>query len=300
MRSIISFMIVATAFSVSAQRDLTPSKRSQAFGSRDLRNLSNTGLQFQLGPTYTFTRRRNIEESFSSGANNGNYTIDPAGRIGGYAEIGLAHFPKKRSGLSLALKTVLVSYYDWGVGFKYIGGKESTAVNFLDSNGDVIRTDEGEGKFYNGYLYGRFSLHKNIHFGGNKNFFLDNSLGVNIDYRIITDDQESDYHNAFSTIYSPGVYYHKPFVAQLHYGLGFGFRLRRGTYLIPGLRTPILGIHEWNKGNPSLKWFSSNYWPVLFHVKIINLFQKRNKSGCPPVDTNDEDRKRNEEFMQGN
>lgn len=296
----IGITVFAITFNLSAQRDLTPTKRSQAFGSRDFRNLSNTGLQFQLGPTYMFTKRKTTEESFTSGGNNGSYSIDPDGRWGGYAEVGLAHFPKKRSRLSLALKTVLVSYYDWGIGFKYLGGKESTTVNFYDSNGSVIRTDDGEGKFYNGYIYGRFSLHKNIHFGGNKNFFLDNSLGVNVDYRVITDDQQSDYHVDFSSIYSPDVYYHEPFVAQLHYGLGFGFRLRRGTYLIPGVRTPILGIHEWNKGNPSLKWFSSNYWPILFHVKIVNLFQKRNKSGCPPVDTNEEDRKRNEEYLQGN
>ena len=298
MKWIAGIVLVAVSFSVNAQRDFTPSKRSDAFGKRDLRDLRNTGLQLQLGPTFMFTKNKTEEGSFD-GASRGNYLIEPDGRLGGYVELGLAHFPKKRSKLSLALKTVLVSYYDWGIGFKYLGGTEKTTVNYTDVLGAVISTDEVEGKFYNGFVYGRFSVHKNIHFGGNKNFFLDNSLGVNLDYNVLRADEASDYHTSVSEFASE-VKYHDPFVAQLHYGLGFGFRLKRGTYFIPGVRTPILGINEWNGGRPSLNWFASRYQPVLFHLKIINLFEKKNKSGCPTVGGSEDDKKRNKEFMQGN
>lgn len=299
MKWFLTITILVISLGTYAQRDLTPSKKSEAFGARDFRNLRNYGLQFQLGPTYTFTKRKTEEGSFD-GSSRGNYLIEPDGRIGGYLELGLAHFPKKRSKLSLALKTVLVSYYDWGVGFKYIGGKETTTVNYTDVVGNVISTDEAQGKYYNGFLYGRFSLHKNIHFGGKKNFFLDNSLGINIDYNMLRADEASDYHSNYTSIFASQSRYHNPTVAQLHYGLGFGFRLKRGTYFIPGVRTPILGIYEWNSGRASLDWFSSRYHPVLFHLKIINLFEKKNKSGCPPVDASEEDKKRNKEFMQGN
>ena len=299
MKKLATILCVLLATSSFTQRDLTPSNKRQAFGKRDFRDLSNTGWQVQFGPAYTFTRLENESQDFTHTTSRGDFNVDPAGRIGVFGEIGLMHFPKKRSKLSLALKTVLVSYYDYGIGFKYFGGKETTNINYRDVVGNLISTDDQTGAFYNGYIYARFSIHKNIHFERAKNFFLDNTLGVNADYRLITDDQESDYHN-FSTQFSQESYYHKPLVAQLHYGLGFGFRLKRGMYLIPGFRTPILGFHEWNKGNPSLRWFSSKYWPVMFQLKLMNLFPKRNKGKCPAVDVNEEDRKRNDQFMQGN
>ena len=291
MKQLIAIVCLFVTLVSFSQRDLTPSKRRDAFGTRDFRALRNVGMQFQFGPTYTLTRldKNNETIDFNGSVGRGNYTIDPSGRIGVYGELGMIHFPKKRSKLSLWLKAVLVSYYDWGLGFKLIGGKESTLLNFTDPFGNVVSSLEGKDNFYNGYAYVRFTLHKNINFKRTPKFFLDNSLGVNVDYRVITADQTSDYHNTFSAPYSSSVHYHDPLVAQLHYGLGFGFKLKRGSYLIPGFRTPILGINEWHNGNPSLKWFSSNYWPVLFHVKYMFLFEKKAK-GCPPVEINDQDR----------
>lgn len=302
MKGIITLWIVFVASATFGQRDFTPKTRKQAFGTRDFRDLRYTGLQVQLGPAYTLTHRESKNEAgdFLNGAGRGSYEIDPSGRLGGYIELGLAHFPKKRSKLSLALKTVLVSYYDWGIGFKYIGGTETTIIHAEDNLGNVIDSYSETGKYYNGFLYGRFSLHKNINFERAENFFLDNTLGVNADYNFPRADETSEYHTDYTDNYSQNPYTHNPLVIQLHYGLAAGFRLRRGTYLTVGARTPILGFHEWNKANPSLRWYSSNYWPVLFHVKFINLFQKRHKNGCPPVEVNDEDRKRNDEFMQGN
>ncbi len=291
MKHLIVITILFLSGGVYAQRDFTPSSKKQAFGTRDFRNLGSTGLQFQLGPAYSFTKIKTSSEDFSNGSARGNYTTDPGGRFGVYVEIGLAHFPKKKK---------FYSYIDWGLGFKYLGGKEKTMINYTDVAGNVISTDEGKDKFYNGYAYGRFSLHKEVTFKKTEKLVLDNSLGFNVDYRVITDDQSSDYHNVYALQFSAGTYYHKPFVAQLHYGLGFRFKLRRGTYFIPGFRLPILGIQEWNRGKPSLRWFSSKYYPVLFQLKIINVFKKRKKGNCPAVETNEEDRKRNDEFMQGN
>ncbi len=279
-----------------SQRDLTPNKKKQAFGKRDFRNLSNTGLQFQLGPTYLMTRTKNPSVLFNNGLTNGRYTIDPKGLLGFYGEIGLIHFPKKRSKLSLALKTVLVSYYDWGIGFKYFRGQETMTLERLSPSGTVLGTQNFTGNFQAGYIYGRFSLHKNVHFKALKNFFLDNSLGFNLDYRVLEpkiDGATTQYMAEITSVGAPQ-HYNTPFVAQLHYGLGFGFRLKRGAYLIPGVRVPVLGINEWHKGNPSLKWFTRSYWPILFHVKYMFLFEKKSKPGsCTGAATNDIDKNTN-------
>ncbi len=296
MRRFILFLFVFSSLAVFAQRDMTPSSRKQAFGKRDFRNLSNTGLQFQLGPTYLMTRTKNPSVLFDNGITNGRYIIDPKGLLGFYGEIGLTHFPKKRSKLSLALKTVLVSYYDWGIGFKYFRGQENISIDRLSPSGSVLGTQNYQGTFNSGFIYGRFSLHKNVHFKALKNFFLDNSLGFNIDYNVLLPKNDFSTDNYITSLNIVGApqHYHTPFVAQLHYGLGFGFRLKRGAYLIPGVRVPILGINEWHKGNPSLKWFTRSYWPILFHVKYMFLFEKKSKPGsCTGAATNDQDKNTN-------
>lgn len=302
MRTLVLIVALFTGVSAFAQRDLTPSKKRDAFGTRDLRNLRNFGLQFQLGPTYMLTRLDKNNEVITATPTavspfRGNYTHDPYGRIGAYGEIGLFHFPKKRSKLSLALKTVLVSYYDYGIGFKYFRGGENNLVNYTDAAGNVVNTEERAYEMSNGNIYGRFSIHKNIHFKWHRektNFFLDNSLGINVDYRLLT---TSDDYN-WSPITDQAKYYN-PLHVQLHYGLGFGFRLKRGSYLIPGVRLPILGYQtavteltgDKNNffGKPSMHWFSSRYWPMLFHVKYMFVFEKKAK-GCPAVEINDQDK----------
>lgn len=286
MKLIQVLAIVFVTTTTFGQRDLTPTRKKDAFGSRDFRKLGYTGLQFQLGATYLITQPNNktVDVATTTDGFRGNYTLDPFGKLGAYAEIGLIHFPKKRSKLSLALKTVLASYYDWGLGFKYFRGGENMTVNFIDAGGVTTSTAESTSNFSNGNIYGRFSIHKNIHLGEKKNFFLDNSVGVNFDYRVMT---KTDPYAMLPM--TANAHYYQPFHAQLHYGLGFGFKLKRGAYLIPGLRSPILGMYEWNKGRPTLRWFSSDYWPLLIHIKYMFVFEKKTK-GCPPVEINDQDK----------
>jgi hypothetical protein len=297
MKLIIVFIALFISTLAFAQpRDLTPNKRSSAFGTRDFRDLRGVGLQVQLGPTYLMTNRKNelVEANLTNDGFLGNYSHDQFGKLGVYGEIGLMHFPKKRSKLSLKLKTVLVSYYDWGIGFKYFRGGENIQVNNNVTNNnstEVFRLGHGN-------AYARFSLHKNIHFKKNQgrdktNFFLDNSLGLNVDYRVM--DQSDAYASVYpTTVISEQRY--NPLHVQLHYGLGLGFKLKRGAYLIPGVRVPILGYQSTTGagssstviGKPSLHWFSSTYWPILFHIKYMFVFEKKTK-GCATGITNDQD-----------
>lgn len=286
-----------------AQRDFTPSKKRDAFGTRDLRNLRNFGLQFQIGATDYLTRLKNptLDASPTTEGFRGNYQYDPFGKLGAYAEVGLFHFPKKRSKLSLALKTILVSYFDYGIGFKYFRGGEDVNMKFTDPLGNVLSEEDYRYNFSHGNLYGRFSIHKNIHFKIHRektNFFLDNSLGLNVDYRLLTTS------DAYGPLYNitANAQYTKPLQIQMHYGLGFGFRLKRGSYLIPGVRIPILGYQTMTTasdgsgdkdssfGRPSSHWYSTRHWPILIGIKYMFLFEKKNKGGCPPVEINSQDK----------
>jgi hypothetical protein len=139
-------------------------------------------------------------------------------------------------------------------------------------------------------LNGRFSIHKNVYIG--KRYFIDNGLGFNVDFRTVTPGE-------YETL--PGISaqsFHSPLVAQMHYSLGFGIKLNRRSMLVPGVQIPILGIHDWRKGCAALKYYNSNYLPILFQVKFTYLFEKKPK-GCNTPGT-DQDRKLNDEYLQGN
>lgn len=302
MKHIITLLIVGLTTLSFSQKDFSPSSNKKAFGQVDRRNLRLSGLQIELGPAYSFTRLKTLNGDFNESGSRGNYEIDPKGRFGGYIDIGMAHYLKKPIAIGNPEKkqTVIFNMVDWGVGFKYIGGKEQTTINYTDFGGNVVSTDEGQDKFYNGYVTGRFSLHRSFTPKKWEKVFFDTHIGFNVDYRLITADQTSNYHTAFVEPFSPAFQYHKPLVAQMHVGGGIGFKVRKGTNLFVGLRAPILGIHEWNRGNPAQAWFSSKYFPVFLHIKVINLFQKRSKGSCNGIESSEEDRKKNDEFMQGN
>lgn len=277
-----------------AQRDLTPTKRKQAFGARDFRELKNHGFQVSIGPTYMLTKKTNPTFQSDTSIRPYNYSFDPKGLVGVFAEIGMAHYPDKvLSDVKLKLfGHRIISYYDWGLGFKYFGGTEKTTIQYFNNAGQIMNTETGEGRFYNGYAYGRFTLHHNFYI--NKQFFIDNGIGVNFDYRVM--DGNRGYKDA---VLPSTQYFHKAFVSQLHYDLGFGIRLKRGSYLIPGVQLPILGFYEYDKANPRLKWYSSQYRPILFKIKYIWLLEKKkSKNGCGKG--SEEDKKANDQYMQGN
>ncbi len=286
-----------------SQRDMTPgknSKRNKVFGGpADRRELRPYGFQFSAGPAYSMTRLHNpTVHTEAIPGRPVDYVIDPSGKLGFFAEIGMAHFPMKAPKIKF-IKKRFFSYYDWGLGFKYLGGKETTNITNYDPTGTVVMsTQSGEGNdlanttkgYYNDYVYGRFTLHKNIYLGDK--YYLDNGIGVNFDYRVLTGTQ-----NYIGSYMAGTQHFHKPFVAQFHYDLGLGIKLRRGSYLIPGIQIPILGMAEFHKGNPSLQWYSSNYWPIYAHLKYIILLPKKKSKGCN--EGTEEDRKRNKEYMQG-
>ena len=123
-----------------------------------------------------------------------------------------------------------------------------------------------------------------------------------MDYRLLQGYDRPN-HADYVASYAPmDQQYSGPLHVQLHYGLGFGFRLKRGAYLIPGVRAPLVGYQQIQPiqsasmgganrfGTPMIHWFSSKYWPILIHVKYMFLLEKKRKNSCPPAEINDQDR----------
>ncbi|MBU2019726.1 MAG: hypothetical protein KJ941_08780 [Bacteroidetes bacterium] len=272
-----------------SRRDLTPNKRKNTFGKRDFGNYKPYGIQLSVGGIYLHGKENNtwVDSDTSNGRYRYNY--NPERGFGGFAEIGMAHFPS--NGLSIPIagrKIKIFSYWDWGIGVKFYGAEEKFRIEYLDNEKNVISTDYATARFNHILPYARFTGHRNFYL--KSGHFLDLGLGANFDYRSVGDSYNYDEDFLYGE-----QKYSKQFFAQMHASIGFGFKIRRGFYVIPSVGTPLVGFYEWNKGNPSLQWFSSTYRPFEARLKFIWLFKDRIK-GCNSG--TEDDQKRNKEYMQ--
>jgi hypothetical protein len=274
------------------------SKKDFFGGARDLRNITKYGLQISFGPSYTLSFK---EQTFSGSDATGRpltSTLNPAGRLGGYLDIGLAHYrfkPSKflesynkkheKSFSARHIGSNLIHRIDWGLGFHYLGGKETIENEYFNASGQLIGNQVGENKFYNGYATARFTADRFLKL--NDAWHLEYGLGVNALYNVLPGNQ-----NTLS--YLP-TKYQRNFMMQLHTHIGFNYQIKRGSYFIIGLFSPVIGVYEPNKLRPTVQWFSSNYYPLQPQFKWIYHFTKNSK-GCNTG--SEEDKKRNKEYMQ--
>ena len=287
-------------------RNFRGNKRSDFFGgAQDYRDITKHGLQISFGPNYTLTKGKN--DVYSGADQFGrpmNTIIDPAGSLGGFINIGMAHYRLKESRFwgSLAkknpngffgrrVKSNLFHRFDWGLGFDYIGGRETTTVELYNPFNELVSSEETKGSFYNGYLTGRFTADRFTKVGDK--WHLETGIGVNFNYNLLSAPQEPYLNGTQAPLK-----FQKDFMAQIHGHIGMNYRVRKGDYLTFGLFMPALGVYEMNKLKPTVQWFSSNYYPAHLQIKWIHHFTKKAK-GCNTPGS-DEDRKRNEEFLQNN
>lgn len=292
MRNLVFLFFIGLFFSSGIYAQYTPKKKKkQHYGNQRLHkplyrwvtgDYAKHGIQFSFGPTYTFTKNGAFDDEFRIDSKNSGvdtliqFSREAKSRIGIFAELGMVHITRR--------PRKLIHYYDWGVGFKLYGGRELTESKVYDNRDTLIGQLDGEGKFYNGYLYGRFSAH-NV-FQINPHLFLDNGLGVNLDYAVMNGNMVYDGFHVPKDEQFQG-----DLMGQLHYSIGLGIKPRadKGFFFIPSIELPVMGIHEWNGGSPAIHWFSSKYYPAMLRLKFVWLF-KRDPNRCPPVEINATDR----------
>lgn len=307
MKILLTVACIFSSFAFFAQRDLTPGKdRSKVFGgAQDYRDITKNGLQISFGPNFTLTTLKKTEYSGVDVSGRPiKAIVDPSGTVGAFINIGMAHYRLKPSRFWGALakknpdgffgkrvKSNLFHRYDWGIGFDYIGGRERTTVELYNPFNQLVSSTESNAKFYNGYLTARLTADRFRKVGDK--WHLETGLGVNFNYNILPAPKAG---------YAPAsiapLKFQRDFMAQIHVHLGMNYKIRRGDYMTFGLFMPIIGAYEMNKLKPTIQWFSSNYYPAHLQVKWIHHFTKKVK-GCNTPGS-EEDRKRNEEFLQNN
>jgi hypothetical protein len=224
----------------------TAGNRGDAIYSHSRGHYKPFGWHFSPGVTYM--------AGYTNEDENKSYDLKPLGTPGYYLEIGLEHFFKKRRRV--------FHYFDYSLGIKHFGGQEK-----------LVLADDTETKsnFNFGAAFARIDIH-NI-WQLSKWNFIDQSIGLNLDFTVYGGSD-----NAYTALGTED--YQQSFLTQLHYSIGWGIKPRDGFFIIPTLKTPILTAWNWRDLNPSHRWFSSKYQPIIFSVKIAWLFVK---SDCPAV-----------------
>jgi hypothetical protein len=174
------------------------------------------------------------------------------GKIGLYLEGGRHHFfPEKR----------LVHHIDYGVHFKMLRGTEK--FEGISKAGAALVPTLSEG----------IIQIKN-------NLWIQNSLGLNTDFRVISKC------NISNDVYGAQMNYPGFFLAQVHYKLGFGWKPEAGMYIIPSIETPLITAFPWDNGKSTLQYFTGRYRPIIFSIRIqwLSKASKRKCEGMPNPD----------------
>ena len=277
MKILCIVIFLLSAFAISAQGAFKKSSKDN-----DYLVVVNDGIQFNIGVSYLIPSKE-LNGELSSGTGRGVYQVTPEGKLGYFAELGFAHFPKW-TGIPIKFlkKSRIIDYFDWGLGYKVFAGKESTTIDRFNNLNELISTSSGIGEFQNNSIFARVSAHSLIYYGKKKidkarKHFIDNAFGFNFDY---TQSQGNQVYNDSYTDYALPHNFQGQYNLQFHYSLGIGIRFNRAWMMIPAVEMPLVGIHQWNGFNAQLNWFSSQYWPILFRVKFIKLFERVPKCGA--------------------
>lgn len=235
--------------------------RRDAIYSHSQSNYRPFGWYVNPGVTYMFGNS-------ADDPNDGSYDLTPSGLPGYYLEGGFAFLMKQIN--------KSVHYFDVGLGVKHFGGQE--------------KYDDGVTKMRGQFNFGNVFLRAGVHNCWQLSMynFIDQSLGINVDYRIYGGKDDPDYT-------SPGGNTNTgKLVAQLNYSIGWGIKVRDGFFIIPTIQTPIFTGVPFRDLNPGHSWFSSRYQPAIFTIKFGWLFRKK---GCPKVYDNGEGKQQSDQYQ---
>jgi len=239
-------------------------------------NYKLSGWLVGAGATYTFSIPSTTEQFYQLG-NDTILTADfkAVGNPGFLIEVGRFTMTYSK----------LIPYLDYGILFKLIRGHQDyTGHISVSDNQDPILISQNSASFSNYYLSAYFNANNAIkvsEFG-----FIQNSIGLNIDYKVI------ETLKGIAPIFPESKSTSEIFLTQLHYRLGYGFRLDKKHYLTFTLETPILTAFPWDDGKSTIAIFDSRYRPILFSIRLMFL-STNSRPDCNKPTHIDMNKKRN-------
>ncbi len=166
--------------------------------------------------------------------------------------------------LSLKKGHKLVKYLDYTLGYKMLWNSEQQELTLNSS--DVIQKSNLDNVAH--YIHTNFNLNNIISFSDY--LFLQNSLGINADYRF-ANTQKGEGINQNT---QPDA-----FIFQAHYKLGLGIMIQNNIALIPYIEVPIFNITPTQKEFSQLDYFNGSNQSFILGARLI-LFRLGQKD-CP-------------------
>jgi hypothetical protein len=190
---------------------------------------------------------------------NYKFDVSGSGKIGYGIELGYFYTFKNPR---------LIHYLESGIGYRKFSGKakhigdittQSSLSNYASDNTLAISMAQ-------------FSL-RATHVKQLKRYsFLTNSIGINGNYTLSEKYKRSiSYPSQFDTFIDK-------LNAQVHYQLGFGFRISKSVILIPSLETPILFAFPFKDIRTGFDFFGHGYQPIIFKIRI--MFLRKDPVNC--------------------
>lgn len=207
-----------------------------------------TGWIFDGGITGTFGQQPE-ENLFLGSESEYKFPISP--------------FVKLTAGRYFILKKghKIVKYADASFGYKGLWNRqENTLTSPVMAPESYVQSNLAHYITLNGHLNNVISF--------NNATFLQNTIGVNLDYRIAEYVQEARGSK------SPD-----EFVAQIHYSLGLGIMTDNDLAIIPYIEIPVFNVTPSQARFNRLDYFNSSYQTIVVGVKVA-LFRFGQKE-CP-------------------
>ena len=210
------------------------------------------GWMFEAAATITSS----LETSHEVHIGDSTFSFGPSPRPGIALNIGRYHSIKKWH--------KIVKYVDYNLGYKFLWNSESHNLS-IPSKDTLIEFSN-----HNYAHYVSLNLNLNNIYSFSDYLFLQNTLGINADYRFVS----SNNGGSSNTINEPST-----FIVQLHYKLGLGFIIDNDKAIIPYIEIPVLNITPQQTNFSQLDYFSGSYQTFLVGVRVM-LFRLGQKD-CP-------------------
>lgn len=165
-------------------------------------------------------------------------------------------------------KSKIVHFLEGGIGYRsFAGGAEHKGTLFLPSD-----TSNYSSSNTINYNLAHVSIRAN-HVKQLKRYsFIINSLGINANYAISEKfDRSFAYPSNFDT-------FTNSLNGFLTYQIGFGYRITKHTILIPSIETTLLQVFPIDDVRSSFKFFSHDYQPIIFKLRI--MFLRKDPVNC--------------------
>ena len=166
----------------------------------------------------------------------------------------------------------LISYVDFAIGGKILRGVERFEATLDDPDRSTPYIRKGEGAFSQSWLTASFNATNSMLLS--RKMFLNNTLGINADYRFAEAYQYNDRK------IPNGLNYPSQFIFQAHYSIGLGFKISPKVMMIPSVETPVLTFYEYEDLKSTLGIFNSRYRPLIFRLTFMVLDNKPDRK-CP-------------------